>query len=144
MDSQEFKIFRKRLNKTQKQIAFLLGTSIKAVNSYEQGLRSVPAHVERQMFFLISRMRGNNKDRKPCWVIKKCHFDIKKQCPAWEFKGGNFCWIINGTMCCSGACREWKDKMACCRSCEVLAPFLQFLNTSHTEVSKIEYAGYLE
>ena len=51
MDSKEFSRFRKRLNKTQKQMAQLLGVSIKAVHSYEQGWRSVPAHVERQMFF---------------------------------------------------------------------------------------------
>ena len=132
MDSKEFKTFRKKLNKTQEQVAQLLGKSTKAVISYEQGWRSVPAHVEQLMFFLISRIRENNKDRKPCWVIKKCSFDIKKQCPAWEFKVGNLCWIINATMCCSGACKEWKDKMECCRSCEVLAPILQFLNPGHT------------
>ncbi len=135
MNSKEFKTFRKRLNKTQRQVAQLLGVSIKTVNSYEQGWRAIPAQVERQMFFLISRIRENNKDLEPCWVIKKCLHEIKKQCPAWEFNSGYFCWIINGTMCCSGACTEWKDKIECCRSCEVLAPLLQFLNTSHTEVS---------
>ena len=61
MDSKEFSRFRKRLNKTQKQMAQLLGVSIKAVHSYEQGWRSVPAHAERQMFLLISRMRGSGK-----------------------------------------------------------------------------------
>jgi transcriptional regulator with XRE-family HTH domain len=37
MDSKEFTYMRKRLNKTQKEIAEILGTSIKAVHSYEQG-----------------------------------------------------------------------------------------------------------
>ncbi|MDH3720234.1 MAG: helix-turn-helix domain-containing protein, partial [Desulfobacteraceae bacterium] len=50
MDSEEFAIFRKKLSKTQKQMASLLGVSIKAIHSYEQGWRSVPPHVERQMF----------------------------------------------------------------------------------------------
>ena len=45
MDSEEFKYFRKRLSRTQKQIAVLLGTSLKAIHSYEQGWRTVPAHV---------------------------------------------------------------------------------------------------
>jgi DNA-binding XRE family transcriptional regulator len=46
MRKEEFKYFRKRLNRTQKQIAELLGTSLKAIHSYEQGWRNVPAHVE--------------------------------------------------------------------------------------------------
>ena len=41
MDKQEFSHLRKKLNKTQKQMAQLLGVSIKAVHSYEQGWRMV-------------------------------------------------------------------------------------------------------
>jgi len=124
MDSEEFAIFRKKLNKTQKQMASLLGVSIKAIHSYEQGWRNIPGNVERQMFFMLSRMDGNPKGRKPCWVIKKCPSKIKKQCPAWEFQSGDLCWFINGTNCCGDACKDWKDKMKCCRSCEVLKSFL--------------------
>jgi transcriptional regulator with XRE-family HTH domain len=55
MDGKEFIYFRKKLKKTQKQMAKLLGTSIKAIQSYEQGWRSVPVSVERQFFFLVSK-----------------------------------------------------------------------------------------
>ena len=58
MEAIEFTQFRKKLKKTQQQIANLLGKSIKAVQSYEQGWRSVPGHVERQIFFLFSRKIG--------------------------------------------------------------------------------------
>lgn len=51
MDRKEFCHIRQKLNKTQKQMAQLLGTSVKAVHSYEQGWRKVPAYVERQIFF---------------------------------------------------------------------------------------------
>lgn len=119
MEIKEFKRFRQRMNRTQRQMAQLLGTSIKAIHSYEQGWRNIPVHVERQMLFLISRMKENSKDRKPCWVIKKCPSEIKRHCPAWEFQEGNLCWFINGTICCGGACKDWKEKMECCRSCEV-------------------------
>ena len=47
MDDKEFLRARKILEKTQKELAELLGSSIKAVHSYEQGWRTVPAHVER-------------------------------------------------------------------------------------------------
>ncbi|MBW1725430.1 MAG: helix-turn-helix transcriptional regulator, partial [Deltaproteobacteria bacterium] len=49
MDRKEFRYFRKKLGKTQLQMAQLLGVSLKAVHSYEQGWRSVPSYVERQV-----------------------------------------------------------------------------------------------
>ena len=121
MDSREFLEFRKKLNKTQQQMARLLGTSIKAVHSYEQGWRNIPAHIERQMFFLISRMRGKSARQKPCWIIKKCPPDRKKECPAWEFRAGELCWFINGTICESLPQKNWREKMKICRSCKVLS-----------------------
>jgi transcriptional regulator with XRE-family HTH domain len=120
MTSKELKRFRKRMNKTQKQIAQLLGISLKAIKSYEQGWRNIPAHVERQMFFLIANKRGKSEVRKPCWVIKKCPPKKKKECPAWEFKAGELCWLINGTICDGTVHKNWKAKMKFCRSCEVL------------------------
>jgi hypothetical protein len=124
MDSKEFAIFRKKLKKTQKQMANLLGVSIKAIHSYEQGWRSVPPHVERQMFFLLARKRGVIKAQKPCWTVKKCPTKQKKECPAWEFQAGKLCWFINGTICCGTAHEKWKEKMKLCRSCEVLAQIM--------------------
>ena len=120
MERKEFKRFRKRMNKTQNQMAQLLGLSNKAVHSYEQGWRNIPAYVERQMLFLISNMRGSSKVNKPCWVIKKCPSEKKKQCPAWEFKAGELCWFINGTICDGTVYKDWQKKMKVCRSCEVL------------------------
>lgn len=120
MTSNEFKKFRKKLDKTQRQIAHLLGVSIKAVHSYEQGWRSIPAHVERQIFFLVSRLKGNNPNKTPCWDIKACPNDKKNKCPAWEFQAGDLCWFISGTICDGNAHKTWKEKMKLCRSCEVM------------------------
>lgn len=124
MDSEKFFQARKKLGKTQKQLAELLGTSLKAIHSYEQGWRSVPAHAERQLFFLLSRMRGANKGQRSCWTIKKCPAERKKECPAWEFHAGRLCWFINGTICEGVVQKNWQDKMKICRSCEVLSSLL--------------------
>lgn len=124
MEKEEFKRMRKRLNKTQKQIAQLLGTSIKAVHSYEQGWRKVPPHVERQILFLMAQIRGNKADRKSCWVVKKCPPERKHKCPAWEFRAGKLCWFINGTICEGEVYCTWEEKMELCRICEVMAPLL--------------------
>lgn len=86
MDKDEFKSYRSKLKKTQKQMSQLLGTSLKAIHSYEQGWRTIPPAVERQMYFLISRINSDGKRAKPCWKIKDCAPDQKKQCPAWEFQ----------------------------------------------------------
>jgi len=102
----------------------LLGTSIKAVHSYEQGWRTIPTHVERQMFFLISRIQENKKGLKPCWVIKKCPQEVKTRCPAWEFQSGKLCWFINGTICDGTVHSNWKEKMVKCRSCDVFTAIL--------------------
>jgi hypothetical protein len=125
VDSREFLYFRKMLGKTQKQIGQLLGTSVKAIHSYEQGWRSVPPHAERQVFFLVSRIRGSGNGLKSCWIIKKCPPERKKHCPAWEFRAGKLCWFINGTICEGEIHKDWKEKMNRCRKCEVLTPLLQ-------------------
>ena len=130
MDNKEFIFLRKKLNKTQKQMALLLGISIKAIHSYEQGWLSVPPSAERQMFFLVSRIVEKRKRRKPCWAIKKCSPDQKANCPAWEFKAGNLCWFINGTICEGSVQKNWKAKMKICRSCEVFQKYFNKKNSS--------------
>ena len=121
MDSQEFSHFRKKLSKTQKELAQLLGTSLKAVHSYEQGWRKIPPHIERQMFFLVKNAQGDGKADKACWTVKKCPPKKRNSCPAWEFQSGNLCWFICGTVCNNEIYEKWEDKMEVCRSCEVLA-----------------------
>ncbi|MBA4366218.1 MAG: transcriptional regulator [Desulfobacterium sp.] len=121
MTKEEFHSCRKRLTKTQVELSQILGISLKAVHSYEQGWRNVPTHVERQLYFLLSRLRGSKERQRPCWVVKNCPTERKKQCPAWEFKAGKLCWFINGTICDGTVQDNWGEKMNICRKCEVLS-----------------------
>ncbi|MFW8600301.1 helix-turn-helix domain-containing protein [Desulfobacterota bacterium M19] len=125
MTSAEFLAARKRLGKTQKIMAELLGLSLKAVHSYEQGWRKIPAHVERQIFFLLSRLGNDEKKIKPCWEVKKCPPKRRNKCPAWEFQAGKLCWFINGTICECQAHKTWQGKMSVCRQCEVLISLIK-------------------
>ena len=125
MDSTEFKKFRKKLKKTQAQMAQLLGVSLKAVHSYEQGWRKVPAAVERQMYFLTVKQNTKMSKNKSCWQIKKCSPEKKTKCPAWEFGAGELCWFINGTICEGTVQKDWKEKMKICRPCEVFEPLIR-------------------
>jgi DNA-binding XRE family transcriptional regulator len=124
MNRDEFSYFRKKLGKTQREIAELLGTSLKAVHSYEQGWRNVPVHVERQLLFLFSKKLRNSGKLSPCWKVKKCLPDQKRLCPAWEFKTGDLCWFINGTICEGSVHKDWREKIKVCRGCEVFTPLL--------------------
>jgi DNA-binding XRE family transcriptional regulator len=124
MDKNDFSKIRTELRKTQAQMAELLRVSLKAIQSYEQGWRSIPVHVERQMLFLWS-LKSNGIAAKPCWTVKQCSREKRMCCPAWEFKAGRFCWFINGTVCEGNIQRSWKEKMRICRSCEVMASALE-------------------
>lgn len=119
MDNKEFQASRRKLEKTQKQMSQLLGTSLKAVQSFEQGWRKVPVHVERQLLFLQALKKGSREYARPCWEIRGCLPQTRQACPAWEFKVGDLCWFINGTICHGKAQESWSKKMKVCRRCEV-------------------------
>ena len=124
MEKEEFVVARKKLDKTQKKMSHLLGVSIKAVYSYEQGWRAIPTHVERQTFFLLSRKKRRQELPKNCWVVKKCPPKRRNECPAYEYKAGRFCWLINGTVCKGTAQKSWKEKMKICRECDIILNLL--------------------
>ncbi len=125
MTSEEFIGIRKELNKTQQQMARLLGGSVKAVCSYEQGWRSIPVHAQRQMLFLLY-LKTNHKGRpKPCWEIIGCPDILKLNCPAWEFNAGHICWFINGTICSGRVQANWTEKIRLCKRCKAFPAVLK-------------------
>ena len=124
MEKEEFVIARTKLDKTQEEIAQLLGVSVKAIYSYEQGWRSVPMHVERQVYFLLSRMKRGQERLKNCWVVKECPPKRRKECPAYEYKAGRFCWMINGTFCQGKPQKNWRKKMEICQNCGIILNLL--------------------
>ena len=121
MTGKEFAKIRKRLGKTQKEMAQLLALSLKTIHSYEQGWRNIPPHIERQLLFIVSLNEHNNLNKStiPCWEVISCPENKRKGCPAWEFQKGNLCWFINGTFCKGVAQKDWKEKMKICRRCKM-------------------------
>ncbi len=120
MTQKEFSRIRTQLGKTQKEMAQLLGSSLKAVQSFEQGWRNIPVHIERQLLFLVALKHSGKRDReRKCWAMKDCPKETREKCPAWEFHSGDLCWLINGTICHGEPQKTWQKKMAMCRKCEV-------------------------
>jgi DNA-binding XRE family transcriptional regulator len=131
MEKEELITIREQLGKTQSQLAELLGVSHKAVQSFEQGWRNIPVHIERQVLFLLALKNPSNKLNLPCWVIIKCSDENRKNCPAWELQIGHLCWFINGTICQGKRQSSWQEKMKICRQCVVFQsvfPTLQSQN----------------
>ena len=84
----------------------------------------MPVHAERQAYFLLSRLSSITDEMEPCWVLKKCPDELKNRCPAWEFRVGDMCWFINGTMCEGVVHGKWGEKIEICKLCEAMATWL--------------------
>ena len=123
MTKEEFSLSRKKLGKTQKQLAELLGMSLKTIHSYEQGWRTIPTHIERQLYFLLINQRGRQDSLTPCWEKKHC--EVKNQCPAWEFQSGHLCWFLCGTLCECTQDATQKDKLEICKACDIFTDLLR-------------------
>ena len=133
MQREEFTEIRRLLGKTQKQMAQLLGVSLKAIQSFEQGWRNVPVHVERQVLFLLVQKHAANGDAPACWEDLNCPEKLRAQCPAWEFNTPHLCWFINGTVCGGEVQDNWREKMKRCRNCKILVKQLPPLKALGTD-----------
>jgi DNA-binding transcriptional regulator YiaG len=126
MKKREFQRIRHHLDKTQKQMSELLGLSLKAVQSFEQGWRNIPVHVERQCLFLLAAQGARGAGKKPvCWTATECPAERRENCPAWEFQSGHLCWMINGTICHGTRQKSWRNKMKLCRQCDFFQSMVQ-------------------
>jgi transcriptional regulator with XRE-family HTH domain len=102
MSGGEFARLRSVLGKSQKELAELLGLSLKAVESYEQGWRNVPTHVERILYFLLFKLNEDEIEAEdPCWESSNCPEAARSKCVAYVAKEGRFCWFFTGRLCSS-------------------------------------------
>ena len=125
MQSREFTRIRHYLGDTQGQLARLFCVSPKAIQSYEQGWRNIPASIERQLLFLLSMKRSLDERTRPCWEINNCPNEWRRNCAAWEFKAGHLGWFINGAFCKGNSSDSCEQKMQLCRQCEVFRLILR-------------------
>ncbi len=124
VEKESFVLIRKKMNRTQKQLAELLGVSLKAIHSYEQGWRKIPLHIERQLWFLIyQKKKQDGVVSEPCWERKSC--EMKDECSAFEFQCGDMCWFVCGTKCECTRDIDVREKMDVCRKCKILKTLLK-------------------
>jgi transcriptional regulator with XRE-family HTH domain len=111
----DFIKIRKKINKTQKEMAMLLGVSKKTIESYEQGLRNIPKNIERILYFILFKL---NKSKlgplKDCWDSHNCSDLKKEKCVAWNSQEGIYCWFITSKICvdrCCLNCQSFTEKL---------------------------------
>lgn len=138
MNATEFQFIRQELLKTQKQMSEILGISLKAVQSFEQGWRKIPPYLERQALFLIALKMGTRGRIPPCWEIRHCPPRMRENCPAWELKSGHLCWFINGTICRGKPQMSWSQKMVICKKCKVFTFFMKHWGFSQRAKTRSE------
>src|ERR1039457_284679 len=85
MKRTQFAGIRRHLGKTQTQMAQILGVSPKAIQSFEQGWRNIPVHIERQVLLILALKSRAAKKTKPCWMTRACRAEDRENCPAWQF-----------------------------------------------------------
>ena len=121
----DFIRFRKTLDKTQMELAHLMGISVKTIKSYEQGWRTIPLYAQREVLLLVSIKFEALAKREPCWVINDCPEDRKSACPAWEFNLGRLCWLVKGSVCNGGARKRWIYQTGHCKNCNAFPAILK-------------------
>jgi transcriptional regulator with XRE-family HTH domain len=120
MGGADFARLRSSLGKSQRELAELLGLSLKAVESYEQGWRNVPAHVERLLYFLLFKLNEDEMEaEEPCWESKACPEASRAKCVAYVAKEGRFCWFFTGRLCAAA-----KSGAEGCYTCDVFTRML--------------------
>jgi transcriptional regulator with XRE-family HTH domain len=131
MGGAEFARMRASLGKSQRELAGLLGLSLKAVESYEQGWRRVPAHVERVLYFLLFKLNEDEIEAEdPCWQSQGCADDQRENCVAFLAKAGSYCWFFTGRLCASarasgsGSAKDGAPGEKGCYTCSVFTKML--------------------
>lgn len=125
IDLADIRAVRAALGKSQRQAAQLLGLSIRAVQSYEQGWRPVPPTVQRLAGVLLMTVRRHGRPAgTPCWKVNDCPPDDRVECSAYQNRAGELCWALTGTRCGGKDHGRWENKIHHCMDCTVMSRWL--------------------
>jgi len=127
-DGVSLKAIRRELHLSQAHLAQLLGFSVRAIQSCEQGWRRPGASLERGALLLLMASRNNQEiPNQRCWEITQCPPERREQCISYRTGQGHLCWFLNGTLCSNEKLPDWESKRPLCTKCRV---FEMLLNPS--------------
>lgn len=121
----DLKAVRQELDLSQAQLARLLGFSVRAIQSCEQGWRKPGASLERGALLLL--MASRNEQGIPhqrCWEVMNCPPERRAECISFRSGQGHLCWFLNGTLCSNELLSDWETKRPLCVNCRVFKMLL--------------------
>jgi DNA-binding XRE family transcriptional regulator len=122
----DLKSLRRKIGKSQREMSRLLGISLRAVQSYEQGWRTMPPWVQKLAMLMVFLYGQNERPKtaRPCWEVLDCARDLRADCDAFQRRVADFCWLVTGHSCHGRELGSWEAKLAECRDCPVMAQWL--------------------
>lgn len=116
---------RRALGNSQSELADLLGVSVRTVQSYEQGRRRTPPHVQELAGLLLYfQRRKEHRSLRPCWKIRNCPAGTRAQCRAYQFRAADLCWLASGNRCGGQKLKSRRAKLGKCKKCPVMSQWL--------------------
>ncbi|NOY83150.1 MAG: helix-turn-helix domain-containing protein [Kiritimatiellaeota bacterium] len=119
---------------TQVRLAAAMGTSVKTIQSYEQGWRRVPTRALIQLLVLLAIHRRREIDTVPCWEIRNCSPEDREDCANFTVGDGQLCWFVSAGKCRCGLAQgdsDVNDDLLPCMACEVIRRLLRSDNTGN-------------
>ena len=125
MDFFNLKHIRSRLGLNQHDLADLLGVSIRAVQSYEQGWRTTPPKVLLSAWLLVFfQWRGRHGPPAPCWELNNCRLDAREKCFAYRHNAGDLCWFLSTQACLRTAGKTCAQRIRICHDCPAMRQWM--------------------
>lgn len=120
---------REELGVSQAMLASMVGVSVRAIQSYEQGWRRPSELVERMLLLLIIVHRnGPFIGKLRCWEVKGCSPGVREKCAAYISRQGHLCWFLTGTLCEGHKMAGWANKLRGCSQCAFMHRLLRLDN----------------
>ena len=114
----DLKAIRRELGLSQAQFARLVGFSIRAIQSCEQGWRKPGASLERSALLLLMASRNEaGLSNLRCWEVMDCPPERRQECITYRSRQGHLCWFLNGTLCTNEKLQDWETKRPVCLNC---------------------------
>lgn len=123
MENLDLKSIRESLGLTQAEFATMLGYSVRAIQSCEQGWRKPsPALEKMALLMYVAHQQGDAFEGQYCWEAVQCSPLVREGCVAYTTRQGHLCWFLTGNVACARTrLRSWDEKKAICLEC----PFFQ-------------------
>lgn len=122
----DIQALRTVLAMSQKQMAAVLGISIRAVQSYEQGWRQMPPATQKLVSLLLFlHWRRDHKAGAPCWTVNQCESAVRDTCFAHQCRARDCCWIVTGNCHRGQDMKSWSAKLDKCTRCKVMGQWLE-------------------